>query len=124
MLKEMCQSKHPEAFVFINQRTGRPYTQNFINELWVEARKQKGLDIPLYNATRHSLASTLLNDGADLAAIKDILGHTDIRTTLIYAHGDLNNHLKSSNRRAFSTSLYSFRKFTSELFFIYPSFAG
>ncbi len=91
MLKEACHGKHPEAFVFVNPQTTRPYTQNRINDIWVEARKTKGLDISLYNATRHSLASNLLNDGADLSAIKDILGHTDIRTTLIYAHGDLNS---------------------------------
>jgi len=91
LLKEQCSGKHPEAFVFVNPRTGRPYTQNLINELWMRVRKSMGLDLPLYNATRHSLASNLLKDGADLKSIGDILGHTDIRTTLKYAHSGLDN---------------------------------
>jgi len=91
LLKEQCSGKHPEAFVFVNPRTGRPYTQNLINALWMKVRESMGLDLPLYNATRHSLASNLLKDGANLKSIGDILGHTDIRTTLKYAHSGLAN---------------------------------
>ena len=35
---------------------------------------------------RHSLACNLLNRGANIMTIKEQLGHSDIRTTLIYAH--------------------------------------
>jgi integrase len=91
MLKDQCKNKHPEAYVFVNPRTNGTYTQNIINELWNDARTQAGIDVSLYQATRHSLASNLLKDGAALKSISDILGHTDIRTTLKYAHGDLEN---------------------------------
>ena len=53
----------------------------------------------LYQATRHSLASNLLKDGAALKSISDILGHTDIRTTLKYAHGDLENQRVAFGRQ-------------------------
>lgn len=48
-----------------------------------------GVDITLYEATKHSLASIAVSNGAPLTTIKEVLGHTDIRTTLKYAHNDL-----------------------------------
>ena len=47
----------------------------------------------------HSLASNLLKDGATLKSISDILGHTGIRTTLIYAHGDIDSQRVALNRQ-------------------------
>lgn len=88
MLQERCAGKHPEAFVF-TWKGARPYTYNRALEIWNTARDKKKVDVSLYEGTRHSLASNLLKDGAALKAISDILGHTDIKTTLKYAHGDI-----------------------------------
>jgi len=89
LLEEVCRDKHPEAFVFTNLRTRRPYSENVLRRLWDEARTKVKIDITLYEATRHSLASIAASNGAPLTAIKDVLGHTDIRTTLKYAHNDI-----------------------------------
>jgi integron integrase len=35
---------------------------------------------------RHSFASQLLRDGYDIRLVKDLLGHNDVRTTMIYLH--------------------------------------
>lgn len=91
MLRAQCTGKHPDAYVFINPLTVRPYAYNRLNDLWRKASTKARYAITLYEATRHSLASNLLKDGASLKSISDILGHTDIRTTLKYAHGDLEN---------------------------------
>ena len=103
LLQELCRDKTPDAFIFINPRTGKPYDKNALQRIWNKAITgsdgTKKIDITLYQATRHSLASNLLNNGAELSAIRDILGHSDIRTTLIYANGDLN-----SQRIAFNQS--------------------
>ena len=40
----------------------------------------------LFHMLRHSFASLLLENGVDIYTIKDLMGHTNVRTTQIYAH--------------------------------------
>jgi site-specific recombinase XerD len=42
------------------------------------------------HSLRHSLASTLLEQGVSLAVISELLGHVDSRSTSVYLHTDLN----------------------------------
>lgn len=40
----------------------------------------------LFHQARHSFASLLLENGVDIYTIKDLMGHTNVRTTQIYTH--------------------------------------
>ncbi len=83
----------PGAWLFINPRNDRPYHESALRRLWDRVRKAAGLDktLRLYDASRHSVATQLRASGISLSDIKDQLGHSDLRTTEKYAHGNMEN---------------------------------
>jgi integrase len=89
LLRQLCEGKYPDDFVFLNLNTNKPYHKDALQEIWRNAAKKAGINIKLYEATRHSVASIAASAGAPLQSIRDALGHTDIRTTLKYAKVDV-----------------------------------
>lgn len=74
--------------VFLSAR-GRPLTRMAVWTIVRKARDRVGIERPVSPHTlRHSCATHLLEGGADLAAVQELLGHVDIATTEIYTHVD------------------------------------
>lgn len=74
--------------VFLSVR-GRKLTNQRIWQLLGELAKRAGLDKKVHpHMLRHSFATHLLEGGADLRIIQELLGHADIATTQIYTHVD------------------------------------
>jgi integrase/recombinase XerD len=80
--------KGQEDFVFLNRRGGRlsrVMIFNIIKELTLKAGIHKSISPHTF---RHSFATHLIEGGADLRAVQEMLGHESITTTEIYTHLD------------------------------------
>jgi integrase/recombinase XerD len=73
--------------LFVSRKSGS-LTRQAVFMIVKEAVKRAGLDPRLYSphSLRHSFATHLLTNGADLRAVQMLLGHSDISTTEIYTH--------------------------------------
>ena len=81
-------NKGHEAFVFLN-RNGRKITRVMVFTIIKNLAKDIGLKKKISPHTfRHSFATHLIEGGADLRAVQEMLGHESITTTEIYTHLD------------------------------------
>ena len=73
-------------YVFINPH-GKPVSRQYIHTMIKRKLREEGLDESLSaHSFRHSFATHLLDGGADLRVVQEMLGHADIATTQIYTH--------------------------------------
>ena len=80
-------------YLFVS-RNGRRLNRERIWAIIKEAALNAGIDKEIHPHTlRHSFATHLLENGADLRAIQEMLGHSDISTTELYTHVNKNRLL-------------------------------
>lgn len=72
--------------VFLNAH-GQPLTTRGVEDIIKRVEKKTGIYLDIHPHTlRHSFATNLLENGADLRLIQELLGHESINTTQIYTH--------------------------------------
>ncbi len=77
-----------EDFVFLNMR-GNPISRVMVFLIIKDLAKKAGINKSISPHTfRHSFATHLIEGGADLRAVQEMLGHESITTTEIYTHLD------------------------------------
>ena len=95
--------KHQEVgeseWLFVN-RKGRPITANVVYQVvkrYMPALSNADRISP--HVFRHSFATHILNEGGNIQAIKELLGHADLATTEVYTHVT-REHLKEVYKHA------------------------
>ena len=84
--------------LFLNKFGGRMTTRS-VARMLIKYLKQTGLDARTTPHTlRHTFATHLLNNGADIRSVQELLGHKSLITTQIYTHLTTDNLLKIYNK--------------------------
>lgn len=78
--------KTTHSFLFVNSR-GEHLTTDGIRYILNQMLKKASINSTIYpHMLRHTFATHLLNNGADLRSVQELLGHSSLSSTQIYTH--------------------------------------
>ncbi len=84
-LNEYIQKYKPQKYLFNGKYKGFPYSEEGLRWTFDQALLKSGIQKKVsLHSLRHSFASHLLAMGTDLFTIQKLMGHDDIRTTMVY----------------------------------------
>lgn len=83
---QIYKPKHPEGYIFLN-REGKPLTVERTREFFRRYRRKAKIDEKfVVHSLRHSFATDLIERGATILEVKELMGHSNIRSTMEYIH--------------------------------------
>ena len=79
-------SNADERYIF-EKCIGIKYNSDFVSKKFKKSIRSVGLNSDIhFHTLRHSFASNLVQRGASLYVVKELMGHSDISTTQVYSH--------------------------------------
>lgn len=85
LLREYWVQYRPEKWLFEGLKAGKKYSATSVRKIIKRAAEKAGIKKTVsVHTLRHSFATHLLENGIDIVLIKNLLGHTSIKTTMIY----------------------------------------
>lgn len=86
-LQKYLSAEHPHVWLFNGKEPDGRYSARGLTWLMRETLKKTSItkDVNLHSL-RHSYATHLLEDGLNIVTLKELLGHSNITTTMIYLH--------------------------------------
>lgn len=102
--RRLRQEQVGDCELFFVRRNGKPLYPALVYRVVHNALQQVGGGDQLSpHVLRHSFASAMLNDGADITSVKELLGHESLAATQVYTHitlSELKTHYKLAHPRA------------------------
>ena len=87
LLRQYWKEYRPGDWLFPGNPDEKPIATRSIQEVFMKSRKAAGISKKVsIHTLRHCFATHLLNHGASILQIKELLGHADIQTTSKYLH--------------------------------------
>jgi site-specific recombinase XerD len=86
-LRKYLKAEKPNVYLFNGREPDGRYSLEAINWVMHEALKNAGIKKAVnLHSLRHSYATHLLEDGVNIVTVKELLGHSEVATTMIYLH--------------------------------------
>ena len=86
-LRKYIKSAKPIDYLFNGRVKGEPLGESAVQQAFRLAVSKAGITKEAHVHTlRHSYATHLLEEGVDLVSIKELLGHSNVQTTMMYLH--------------------------------------
>lgn len=94
-LKKYLKAENPHIWLFNGKTPGSKYSTRGISWVMRENLKKTSIrkEVNLHSL-RHSYATHLLEEGINIVTLKELLGHSEITTTMIYLHIAQCQHVK------------------------------
>ena len=84
-----------KGYIFINPETGLPYKD--IKKAWSTALEKANIENFRFHDLRHTFATRLIEKNIDIVVAKELMGHADISTIMIYVHSDADRKKNAIN---------------------------
>ena len=84
LLHRLCEYAKESGYLFENAQTGSPIKD--VKTAWRNALRDAGITGLRFHDLRHTFGTRAVDGGAPVSAVKDVMGHVDIGTTMRYVH--------------------------------------